>query len=131
MLYFRPQSCLLHLSGQNWVGIDIKTHLQQTRISLNTMKEQVNNLKSIPTPSPIIHSMKIYYVHKFTFYNLSYYQFNLAYIARMWYICHATGMEETPKVALDIHCLWRGGGAALTSMTNKFLHREVMAVHGL
>ena len=30
------------------------------------------------------------------------------------YICHATGMEETPKVALDIHCLRRGGGAALT-----------------
>ena len=63
MLYFRPQSCLLHLPGQNWVGIDIKTHLQQTRISLNTMKEQVNNLKSIPTPSHIFHFMKIYYVN--------------------------------------------------------------------
>ena len=25
-----------------------------------------------------------------------------------------TGMEEAPKVALDIHCLQRGGGAALT-----------------
>ena len=22
-----------------------------------------------------------------------------------------TGMEETPKAALNIHCLWRGGGA--------------------
>ena len=29
-----------------------------------------------------------------------------------------TGMEETPKAALDIHCLWRGGGAALTSTIN-------------
>ena len=35
------------------------------------------------------------------------------------------------KVALDIHCLRRGGGAALTLTTDKFLHREVMAVHGL
>ena len=29
-----------------------------------------------------------------------------------------TGMEEAPKVALDIHCLWPGGGVALTSMIN-------------
>ena len=30
------------------------------------------------------------------------------------HICHATRMEEDPKVTLDIQCLWRGGGAALT-----------------
>ena len=42
-----------------------------------------------------------------------------------------TRMEEAPKVALDIQCLWRGGRAALTSTTNKFLHREVMAAHRL
>ena len=29
-----------------------------------------------------------------------------------------TGMEETPKAALDIHCLWRGGGVALTQTIN-------------
>ena len=29
-----------------------------------------------------------------------------------------TGMEEAPKAALDIHCLWRGGGAALTQTIN-------------
>ena len=29
-----------------------------------------------------------------------------------------TGMEETPKAALDIHCLRRGGGVALTQMIN-------------
>ena len=29
-----------------------------------------------------------------------------------------TGMEEAPKVALDIHCLQRGGGMALTQMIN-------------
>ena len=29
-----------------------------------------------------------------------------------------TGMEETPKAALDIHCLRRGGGAALTQTIN-------------
>ena len=29
-----------------------------------------------------------------------------------------TGMEETSKVALDIHCLQRGGGVALTQMIN-------------
>ena len=40
-------------------------------------------------------------------------------------------MEETPKAALDIQCLRREGRVALTLTTNKFLHREVMAVHGL
>ena len=29
-----------------------------------------------------------------------------------------TGMEEAPKAALDIHCLQRGGGAALTETIN-------------
>ena len=29
-----------------------------------------------------------------------------------------TRMEETPKVALDIHCLRGGGGAALTQTIN-------------
>ena len=29
-----------------------------------------------------------------------------------------TGMEETPKVALDIHYLQRGGGVALTQTIN-------------
>ena len=39
-------------------------------------------------------------------------------------ICHATGMEEDPEVTLDIHCLQQGGGAALTSTNNYFLHRR-------
>ena len=38
------------------------------------------------------------------------------------HICHATGMEEDPEVTLDIHCLRRGGRAALTSKNNYFLH---------
>ena len=38
------------------------------------------------------------------------------------YICRATGMEEGPKVTLDIQCLQRGGEAALTLMYNYFLH---------
>ena len=29
-----------------------------------------------------------------------------------------TGMEEAPKAALDIHCLQRGGGVALTHTIN-------------
>ena len=29
-----------------------------------------------------------------------------------------TGMEETPKAALNIHCLQRGGGVALTQTIN-------------
>ena len=29
-----------------------------------------------------------------------------------------TGMEETPKAALDIHCLQRGGRVALTQTIN-------------
>ena len=42
----------------------------------------------------------------------------------MLYICRATGMEEGPKVTLDIQCLRRGGGAALTSTNNYFLHQR-------
>ena len=38
--------------------------------------------------------------------------------------CHATGMEEDPGVTLDIHCLRQGGGVALTSTNNYFLHRR-------
>ena len=34
------------------------------------------------------------------------------------------GMEEDPEMTLDIHCLRRGGGAALTSTNNYFLHRR-------
>ena len=29
-----------------------------------------------------------------------------------------TGMEEAPKAALNIHCLQRGGGVALTRTIN-------------
>ena len=39
-------------------------------------------------------------------------------------ICHATRMEEGPKVTLDIQCLWQGGGVALTSTNNYFLHQR-------
>ena len=39
-------------------------------------------------------------------------------------ICRATGMEEDPEVTLDIHCLRQGGGAALTSTNNYFLHQR-------
>ena len=28
------------------------------------------------------------------------------YATNKLYICHATGMEEDPKVTLDIQCLW-------------------------
>ena len=41
------------------------------------------------------------------------------------YICRATGMEEDPKVTLDIQCLQRGGKVALTLTYNYFLHRRV------
>ena len=39
-------------------------------------------------------------------------------------ICRATGMEEDPKVTLDIQCLWQGGGVALILTNNYFLHRR-------
>ena len=35
-------------------------------------------------------------------------------------ICHATGVEEDPKVTQDIRCLWRGGGAALIQTKQQF-----------
>ena len=40
------------------------------------------------------------------------------------HICHATGMEEGPKVTLDIQCLWQGGGADLTLTNNYFIHQK-------
>ena len=43
---------------------------------------------------------------------------------RNQHICRATRMEEDPEVTLDIHCLRRGGGAALTSTNNYFLHQR-------
>ena len=39
-------------------------------------------------------------------------------------ICRPTGMEEDPKVTLDIQCLQQGGGVALTSTNNYFLHQR-------
>ena len=38
---------------------------------------------------------------------------------RLYYVyVMPSGMEEAPKVALDIHCLQRGGGVALTQTIN-------------
>ena len=39
-------------------------------------------------------------------------------------ICHATRMDEGPKVTLDIQCLQQGGSVALTSTNNYFLHQR-------
>ena len=36
------------------------------------------------------------------------------------YICHATGIEEDPKVTQDIRCLRRGGGVALIQTKQQF-----------
>ena len=45
---------------------------------------------------------------------INYYDSNLGCPPRDAKKCRATGMEEDPKVTLDIQCLRRGGGAALT-----------------
>ena len=44
---------------------------------------------------------------------INYYNSNLSCPPRDAKKCHATGMEENPKVTLDIQCLQRGGGVAL------------------
>ena len=44
--------------------------------------------------------------------SMEYRQINDYYKARR-HICRATGMEDDPKVTLDIQCLWQGGGVAL------------------
>ena len=44
---------------------------------------------------------------------INYYDSNLGHPPRDAKKCRATGMEEDPKVTLDIQCLRRGGGAAL------------------
>ena len=53
------------------------------------------------------------------------------YLTLTTHICHATGMEEGPKVTLDIQCLRRGGGVALTLMNIISSTKEVVGVHGL
>ena len=55
---------------------------------------------------------------------INYYASNLSRPPRDAKKCHATGMEEDPKVTLDIQCLWGGGKAALTLTYNYFLHRR-------
>ena len=42
---------------------------------------------------------------------------NLKFIENNIYVV-PTGMEEAPKVALNIHCLQQGGGVALTQTIN-------------
>ena len=48
--------------------------------------------------------------------------FSVAPVApRLWWhdiYVVPTGMEEAPKAALNIHCLQRGGGVALTRTIN-------------
>ena len=46
-----------------------------------------------------------------------------SHVSNVWFSIYSiyvvpTGMEEAPKVAPDIHCLCRGGGAALTQTIN-------------
>ena len=55
---------------------------------------------------------------------INYHTSNLGRPPRDTKKCHATGMEEDPEVTLDIHCLRRGGGVALTLMNNYFLHQR-------
>ena len=55
---------------------------------------------------------------------INYYDSNLGHPPRDAKKCHATGMEEDPKVTLDIQCLPRGGEVALTLTYNYFLHRR-------
>ena len=55
---------------------------------------------------------------------INYYDPNLSRPPRDAKKCRATGMEEDPKVTLDIQCLRRGGEAALTLTYNYFLHRR-------
>ena len=45
---------------------------------------------------------------------INYYDSNLSHPPRDTKKCHATRMEEDPKVTLDIQCLQQGGRAALT-----------------
>ena len=55
---------------------------------------------------------------------INYYDSNLGRPPRDAKKCHATGMEEDPKVTLDIQYLQRGDEAALTLTYNYFLHQR-------
>ena len=48
------------------------------------------------------------------------YSLNLGRPPRDTKKCHATGIEEDPKVTQDIQCLWWGGGAALIQTKQQF-----------
>ena len=79
-------------------------------VSGNSENEEAN--EEFEPPVPLINSGKPFPTHLFD--NLQPIEVNS--IPKD--ICHATGMEEHPKVTLDIQCLRRGGGVALTSTIN-------------
>ena len=57
------------------------------------------------------------YLKNFVMYDTNFVPFHLTKKQPSLYVM-PIGMEEAPKAALDIHCLQRGGGAALTATIN-------------
>ena len=72
---------------------------------------EMSSLGSEPACQPLV--PKAIYGHWGPLPKIDYYSLNLGRSPRDAKKCHATGVEEDPKVTQDIQCLWRGGGAAL------------------
>ena len=79
---------------------------------------ETSSLGSKPAYQPL--APKAIYGHWGPLPKIDYYSLNLSCPPRDTKKCHATGVEEDPKVTQDIRCLWQGGGAALIQTKQQF-----------
>ena len=83
---------------------------------------EMSSVGSEPAYQPLV--SKAIYDHWGPLPKIDYYSLNLSCPPRDTKKCHATGVEEDPKVTQDIQCLRRGGGVALIRLNNNFLNRR-------
>ena len=79
---------------------------------------ETSSLGSEPAYQPL--ASKAIYGHWGPLPKIDYYSLNLGCPPRDAKKCHATGVEEDPKVTQDIRCLWRGGEVALIQTEQQF-----------
>ena len=79
---------------------------------------ETSSLGSEPAYQPLV--PKAIYGHWGPLPKIDYYSLNLGRPPRDAKKCHATRVEEDPKVTQDIGCLQRGGGVALIQTKQQF-----------
>ena len=79
---------------------------------------ETSSLGSKPAYQPL--APKAIYGHWGPLPKINCYSLNLGHSPRDTKKCHATRIEEDPKVTQDIQCLQQGGGAALIQTKQQF-----------